>query len=69
MEFTLEGSYPVEHKVGKKRKWGDEAIQAYVQALYLEEMLGQPVPRGGIYYHGSRTRREVEFDSTLRQRV
>lgn len=69
VEFTPEGPYPVEHKVGKKRKWGHEAIQACAQALCLEEMLGQPVPRGAIYYHGSRARREVEFDATLRQRV
>ncbi len=66
VEFTPEGPYPVEHKVGKKRTWSHEAIQLCAQGMCLEEMLGVPVPRGAIYYHTSRSRREVEFDAELR---
>lgn len=69
VEFTATGPYPVEHKVGKKRAWDHETIQLCAQAMCLEEMLGQAVPRGAIYYHGSRARREVEFDAALRRQV
>jgi CRISPR-associated exonuclease Cas4 len=65
VEFTADGPYPVEYKSGRKRAWGHEAIQLCAQAICLEEMTGQPVPRGAIYYHGSRRRREVTFDDAL----
>lgn len=69
VEFTPEGPYPVEYKSGKKRRWGHETIQLCAQALCLEEMTGQPVTRGAVYYRASRQRREVEFDEGLRQQV
>lgn len=69
VEFHPSGPYPVEYKVGKRRQWAHEAIQLGAQALCLEEMTGQPVPRGAIYYHGSRARREVEIDTALREIV
>lgn len=69
VEFTPEGPYPVEHKVGKKRSWGHEAIQLGAQALCLEEMTGRPVPRGAVYYRGSRRRREIAIDDALRGQV
>jgi CRISPR-associated exonuclease Cas4 len=69
VEFTLDGPYPVEYKSGKKRQWGHETIQLCAQALCLEEMTGQPVTRGAVYYRASRARREVVFDAALRQLV
>ena len=66
VEFQTDHAYPVEYKVGRRRAWGHEAIQLCAQALCLEEMLGQPVPRGAIFYHGSRARREIECDDALR---
>ncbi len=69
VKFTAAGVYPVEHKVGKKRRWGHETLQLCAQGLCLEEMTGKPVERGAIYYHGSRARREVTFDDALRQLV
>ena len=69
VEFRPEGPYPVEHKVGKKRRWGHDTLQLCAQALCLEEMLGVPVPRGAVYYHGSRARQEVELDAPLRRAV
>lgn len=69
VEFTTGSIYPVEHKVGKKRRWGHEAIQLCAQGMCLEEMTGQRVERGAIYYHGSRARREIIFDDALRRLV
>lgn len=69
IEFTAAGPYPVEHKSGKKRSWGHEAIQLCAQAICLEEMLDCTVPHGAIYYHGSRRRRSVSFDDVLRDLV
>lgn len=69
VEFHGETPYPVEHKVGHRRKWGHEDIQLGAQALCLEEMLSVPVPAGAIFYWGSRRRREVVIDAKLRELV
>ncbi len=69
VEFHENIPYPVEYKLGKRREWAYEAIQVCAQALCLEEMLGQAVPQGAIYYCSSRTRREVTFDTSLRETV
>jgi CRISPR-associated exonuclease Cas4 len=69
VEFHGQVPFPVEYKVGPRRKWGHDDIQLCAQALCLEEMTGQMVPRGAIYHHGSRRRREVAIDEPLRQRV
>lgn len=69
VEFRPSGPYPVEFKIGKRRQWAHEAIQLGAQALCLEEMTGQAVTHGAIYYHGSRTRREIDIDSELRRVV
>ncbi len=69
VEFHDNVPYPVEYKLGKQRKWQYEAIQVCAQALCLEEMTGCPVPKGAIYYWSSRMRREIVFDSQLRETV
>jgi len=69
VEFHGETPYPIEYKAGARRKWGHEELQLCAQAMCLEEMTRQPVPCGAIYHHGSRRRREVVFDESLRQRV
>jgi CRISPR-associated exonuclease Cas4 len=69
VEFYGATAYPIEYKRGPRRKWGHDDLQLCAQALCLEEMTGQEVPRGAIYYHGSRRRKEVIFDTQLRQRV
>jgi len=69
VEFHGQVPFPIEYKVGPRRKWGHEDLQLCAQALCLEEMTGQMVPRGAIYHHGSRRRREVAIDEPLRQRV
>lgn len=58
--------YPVEYKRGRLGKWVNDDVQLCAQALCLEERTGRPVPRGALYYHGSRRRQELTFDDALR---
>jgi CRISPR-associated exonuclease Cas4 len=69
VEFHGETPYPVEYKHGPHREQEHDDLQLCAQALCLEEMTGQHVPRGAIYHHSSRKRREVEFTPGLRTRV
>lgn len=69
VEFYGSTPYPVEYKVGKQREWEHEVIQLCAQALCLEEMFGEPVPAGAVYYCASRTRREITFDVALKSQV
>lgn len=58
---------PVEYKHGKKGKWDNDNIQLCAQALCLEEMTGQTITEGEIFYWRSRQRITVPFDDALRQ--
>jgi CRISPR-associated exonuclease Cas4 len=69
VEFHGDTPYPVEYKSGPKRRFENDDLQVCAQALCLEEMTGQEVPRGAIYHHSSRRRREVVFTPELRRRV
>jgi CRISPR-associated exonuclease Cas4 len=67
VEFRADGApYPVEYKHGTRRARRHDDLQLCAQALCLEEMFGQPVQRGAIYYTSTRRRREVEFTPQLR---
>ncbi len=57
---------PVEYKQGQQGKWSNDQAQLCAQALCLEEMTGQRVSRGAIFYFGSRRREEVPFTPELR---
>lgn len=57
---------PVEYKHGQQGKWDNDNIQLCAQALCLEEMTGQPIPYGEIFYWRSRRRITVPFDDALR---
>ncbi len=59
--------YPVEYKSGRRKVKYHDDIQLCAQAMGLEEMLNHPVPKGSIYYHASRRRREVVFSPDLRR--
>lgn len=59
--------YPVEFKKGRRGEWGNDQIQLCAQALALEEMLEQEIPRGFIYYAATGRRQEVQFTPELRQ--
>lgn len=70
VEFLPDGTpYPVEHKVGPRKARLADEVQLCAQAICLEEMLGRAVPRGALYYHASRRRREVCFTPELRAQV
>lgn len=69
VEFHGHIPYPVEYKHGWKREREHDDLQLCAQGICLEEMTGETVPRGAIYYHSSRRRREVEFTDTLRAEV
>ena len=58
---------PVESKVGRRRRFGNDDAQLCAQGLCLEEMFGVAVPRGAIFHADSKRRREVEFTAELRQ--
>ena len=70
VEFLPDGTpYPVEYKHGPKRTKIHDDIQLAAQAMCLEEMTGKAIPKGAIYHHRSRRRREVEFTPALRAQV
>jgi CRISPR-associated exonuclease Cas4 len=68
VEMRPEGPYPVEYKPGQRHGLHADA-QLWAQALCLEEMMGQPVPRGAIYYFATRSRYEVLIDEKLRRQT
>src|SRR6266446_5838641 len=69
VEFRGDTPYPVEYKHGPRREKEHDDLQLCAQAVCLEEMTGQNVPKGAIFHHSSRRRREVEFTSALRAKV
>ena len=65
-----EGAFtPVEYKKGRMGKWLNDHIQLCAQALCLAERTGGVIPKGYIFYFGSRHREEVEITPQLRQRT
>ena len=69
VEFRGDTPYPVEYKHGPARRGTPSELQLCAQAMCLEEMLGLEVPKGAIYHHSSRRRREVLFTDNLRGAV
>lgn len=69
VEFHGDTPYPVEYKHGPRREKEHDDLQLCAQAMCLEEMTGQAVPKGAIFHHSSRRRREVEFTPALRDKV
>ncbi len=68
VEFRPE-PFPVEYKRGKRKPIDCDLVQLCAQALCLEEMLGQPVPQGAIFYGEPRRRIDVGFTPELRGRT
>lgn len=70
VEFLADGTpYPVEYKSGSRKSRDADDLQLCAQAICLEEMFDRPVPVGAIFHHGSKRRREVQFDGTLKSLV
>ncbi|BCL38340.1 CRISPR-associated protein Cas4 [Nostoc sp. MS1] len=59
--------YPVEYKRGSKGEWDNDELQVCAQALCLEEMTGQSITIGYIYYAHSHQRQRIEISHELRQ--
>jgi CRISPR-associated exonuclease Cas4 len=57
---------PIEYKRGRPKTHKADAVQLCAQALCLEEMLGQRVPEGAIFYGKTRRRLTIIFDAALR---
>jgi len=69
VEFHKRFAYPVEHKRGKPKPDECDMIQVCAQALCLEEMLGQSIPEGALFYGKPRRRQTVIFDNELRNKT
>ncbi len=77
VEESSDGVAPVETKHGtapparddRPPYWENDAIQLCAQGLLLEEAYGKPVPRGYLYYAGSRERVEVPLSDELRRKT
>jgi CRISPR-associated exonuclease Cas4 len=58
--------YPVEYKRSAKGDFANDELQVCAQALCLEEMTGQIINRGYVYYFQSHQRQLVELTPALR---
>lgn len=70
VEFEGEAVRPVEYKAGKlknEQARNADQLQLCAQALCLEEMYGAAVEEGALYYAGSRRRKTVRIDNSLRK--
>jgi CRISPR-associated exonuclease Cas4 len=62
-----ETAFPIEYKRGKPKLHRADAVQLCAQALCLEEMTGQPVDEGALFYGQTKRRLVVRFDAELRR--
>lgn len=69
VEYHGATPYPVEYKHGPQRKHRPAEVQLGAQALCLEEMTGQAVPKGAIFHTGSHRRQEIKITQKLRDLV
>jgi len=61
--------YPVEYKRGHRGEFDNDELQVCAQALCIEEMTGQTVTSGYVYYAQSHQRQAVEITAELRQQA
>jgi CRISPR-associated exonuclease Cas4 len=70
VEFHRDGAveiaFPVEFKRGKPKRHRADEVQLCAQALCLEEMTGQRVPEGALFYAETKRRVVVPLDTELR---
>ncbi len=59
--------YPVEYKRGRPKAHRADEVQLCAQAMCLEEVMGQRVPEGALFYGARRRRQIVVFDGDLRE--
>jgi len=61
--------FPIEYKRGHRGEFNNDELQVCAQALCLEEMTGQAVSYGYLYYAQSHQRQVVEISNSLRQQA
>jgi CRISPR-associated exonuclease Cas4 len=59
--------YPIEYKRGRRGEFDNDELQVCAQVLCLEEMFGQSIPMGYLYYGQSHQRQVVKITDSLRQ--
>jgi CRISPR-associated exonuclease Cas4 len=59
--------YPIEYKRGRRGEFDNDELQVCAQVLCLEEMFGQSIPTGYLYYGQSHQRQVVKITDSLRQ--
>lgn len=69
VEFHDETPYPVEYKYGRTRHHSPARVQLCAQAMCLEEMTGEVVPKGALFFTKSHRREQVKMTPALRQAV
>lgn len=62
-----ETPFPVEYKRGKAKQHRADEVQLCAQAFCLEEMTGEPVLEGALFYAETKRRVAVPIDSDLRK--
>lgn len=71
VEFRTEGdreiAFPVEYKRGRAKLHRADEVQLCAQALCLEEMTGQSIPEGALFYAQTKRRIVLPFDPDLRR--
>jgi CRISPR-associated exonuclease Cas4 len=60
---------PVEYKRGRPKKTDCDSVQLCAQVLCLEEMTGQRITQGALWYWQTRKREPVMISETLRKRT
>ncbi|MDB2408093.1 CRISPR-associated protein Cas4 [Jannaschia sp.] len=58
--------YPVEYKRGRPKAHRADEVQLCGQALCLEEMTGEAVSEGALFYGKNRRRKVISMDADLR---
>lgn len=58
--------YPVEYKRGRPKAHRADEVQLCAQGLCLEDMTGQTVPEGALFYGTARRRKIIPLDAALR---
>lgn len=63
---TIWQPFPVEYKRGRPKMDSSDKIQLCAQAICLEEMLGNRIDSGALFYGKTRRRQDVSFEDDLR---
>jgi CRISPR-associated protein Cas1 len=66
---TKHGSAPRDESGTRPTCYDNDAVQLCAQGMLLEESLGRPVPRGVLFYAGTRERVVVALDEALRAKT